>query len=88
MTLLTTIGRLPAEFAASDIHGDVMIPSMPTAEQPITPAGLGLQHLPMRAERLAYGRNMHLKRVVVHDSAGPDTVHQFVFGNNLARGFG
>ena len=61
-----------------------MTPDGPIAEQAIAAAGLGLQQSPIRTERLADRRRMNLQRVFHDDRAGPDAVHQFVFGDELA----
>ena len=64
------------------------MPDDPVTEQAIAAPGLGLQQTAIRTERLADGCCVNLKRVLHDNGAGPDAVHQLVFGDKFAGRLG
>jgi hypothetical protein len=66
----------------------IVTPDGPVTEQAIAAARLRLQQAPVRTERLADCRRVNMKRVFHDNSAGPDTVHQLVFGHKFASRLG
>jgi hypothetical protein len=62
----------------------ILMPDRPFSEQAIPPARLRLEQASIRAERLADGCRVNLKRVLQDDRTWPDAAHQFVFGDKLA----
>jgi len=63
-------------------------PNAPITEQAVPAARLRLQQTPVRTERLADCRSVNMKGVLHDNSAGPDTLHQLVFGDKFASRLG
>jgi hypothetical protein len=59
-------------------------PDSPDAQQTIAAPGFSFQQTPIRPERLAYCRRVNMERALHDNGAGPDAVHQLIFGNEFA----
>ena len=55
----------------------------PVTEQSIAAARYGLQQTPIGTKRLADRHRMNMEGAIHDDRAGPDAVHQFVFGDEF-----
>jgi hypothetical protein len=61
------------------------MPDRPFTEQPVATARLCLQQIPIRSKRLANCRCVDVKRAFHNNGAGPDAIHQLIFGDKLPR---
>ena len=64
--------------------GRLAVLAEPASDEAVPSTRRRLQHAAIRAECLADGGYVDVKRVVPDDGARPDTLHQIIFGDELA----